>query len=359
MLFLDSRKPQQLSAQFPAETSYLHADFVNIFQLPPNESLECSMRQVGVPSENKFSSGDMVRPSQPSNENINRIPPLFFSFNSGQAVQHEDSCDKFMNSRMNNWCKTEPPTMAPLQNGLLQTCVGNRFLFAVEPEIVETKSVKKCGMHRADGFDIDLNKQSSEAEAAESIIDTIQILAQSSSPTPPEPTLEKNVLSASGTVMTKEKQPDIPTMSVYPNVDQQAVANQVINHAMVVEEDVLTPAVKTNEINVIKDGAEDDKSKDPRSQSMCILELQKNKQENATDKQEVYSVCSPNNPVAASAENETDKQENSGIIQGSEAMETATASVSNSSPRLSLPDGQEAEDGWIGMFSFKCGSGFF
>lgn len=167
--FLQSRKAPEPPSLFNLETIAVTppADFWSALQIPSNLSLSSLIAQASTTTDSRFF------PSE-AGSNVDKFsmpPPSIFSYGSSQ-IPPESSGDRLVSSKLNQWYRAEPPKWESTEiQPQHSVAFPGKSMFPFKLDIESdppTKPSETCGLK--DGlFDIDLNKQSPEAEAAESV----------------------------------------------------------------------------------------------------------------------------------------------------------------------------------------------
>lgn len=170
--FLQSRKTQDTSSLFSLENIPVipPADFWNTLQIHPNVTLNSLITQASANSDSKFFPSEMGSNCDKSST----LPPSIFSLGFTQVPQ-ESACDRLASSKLNHWFRAESPKQDFPGAFPVSVSQGNKFPFKLDVEICPPmKPTEKHGLKEG-LFDIDLNKQSPEAEAAETIAHSTSI----------------------------------------------------------------------------------------------------------------------------------------------------------------------------------------
>ncbi|KAI5084334.1 hypothetical protein GOP47_0000503 [Adiantum capillus-veneris] len=168
--FLPSRKAHEAPPLFSLESVPVipPTDFWNTLQIQPNVSLSSLIAQASTTTDSRFFPSDVG-----SNcEKFSSVPPSIFSLGSSHIPQ-ESSNDRLANSKLNHWFRAEPLKWESGEGQSHNSTTfsrGSMFPFKLDTGSDSiSKPSERCGL-KMGLFDIDLNKESPEAKAAESII---------------------------------------------------------------------------------------------------------------------------------------------------------------------------------------------
>ncbi|MCO5581950.1 hypothetical protein L7F22_035839 [Adiantum nelumboides] len=174
--FLQSRKAHEASSLFSLESMPVipPADFWNTLQIQPNVSLSSLIAQASTTTDSRFFPSEVG-----SNcETFSSLPPSIFSLGSS-SIPNESSGDRLTNSKLNQWFRAEPPKWESGEDSQSHVSFpfsqGSLFPFKLDSGSEPlSKPNEKCGL-KTGLFDIDLNKESPEAKAAESIANSTSL----------------------------------------------------------------------------------------------------------------------------------------------------------------------------------------